>query len=177
MEIKTNGYYWINCLSRLEFRLFFLICFAATLIFAACTATNPVQQAPQDITLLKKWSGDYPVDELDRLPAGQRNLAAGYIGDSETFIPVWRAFMPEGILPAVDFSRNIVVFSRNTQFYNRNSILKVTLHDGTAEIIAMETMSAIPIENKVSMSLAVVPRAGIKVIQTQKGKIKVKPFK
>jgi hypothetical protein len=50
-------------------------------------------------------------------------------------------------------------------FYNRTRILKVMLKDGTADVIAMETMSAIPIGDKVAMAMVVIPRAHVKTIQ------------
>jgi len=128
---------------------------------------------PIDITILENWSGFYPVSQLDRLPEKQQDWAAGYIGDSETFIPVWRAFMPTEILPAVDFRKNIVVFTRNTRFYNRKSIITVTLQNGIAEIIAMETRTAMPIEEKVAMAMAVIPREGVMAIQAGDKKIQV----
>jgi len=139
-----------------------------------CAKTGAVNITPADLSLVEKWSGDYPVSELGRLPEGQQDTAAGYIGNAETFLSVWRIFMPTEILPAIDFSKNIVVFSRNIQFYNRQNILKVTLKDGTAEIIAMETMSAIPIEEKVAMAMAVIPRVGVKAIKAGAAEIKVK---
>jgi len=40
----------------------------------------------------------------------------------------------------------------------------MTVTNGVAEVLAMETMSAIPIEDKVGMSLAVVARQGITAI-------------
>ena len=128
---------------------------------------------PVDITLRETWSGEYPVSELNRLPTGQQDTPAGYLSNSETFTSVWQAFMPKEVLPVVDFSKNIIVFARNIQFYNRTSIFKVTLQGGTAEIFAMETMSALPIEEKVAMAMAVIPRAGIKAIQAGSEKIQV----
>lgn len=128
-----------------------------------------------EISLLETWSGDYPVPELERLPVGQQDTMAGYIGNAETFAPVWQAFMPNEPLPVVDFSKNIVVFTRNVQFYNRTSIFKVMLKDSTAEIFAMETMSALPIDDKVAMAMAVIPRQGVRAIQAGAEKIKVAP--
>ena len=58
-----------------------------------------------------------------------------------------------------------MVFARNTQFFNHISIGKVNVKNGVAEVLAMETMSAMPIEDKVAMSLAAVPRSGITAIQ------------
>jgi hypothetical protein len=171
----TAGRYWKKHFFVLQFVLISLALFSTTFYIYGCAATGTPNMDPVDISLLDKWSGDYPVSELARLPAGQQDLAAGYINDTDTFVPIWRAFMPTEILPAVDFSKNIVVFTRNVQFYNRTSILKITLQDGNAEIIAMETMSAIPIEEKVAMAMAVIPRKGIMTIQSGAEKIKVTP--
>ncbi|MBC2709559.1 MAG: hypothetical protein HGJ94_00660, partial [Desulfosarcina sp.] len=57
-----------------------------------------------------------------------------------------------------------VLFARNTHFYNRISIGKVNVKKGAAEVLAMETMSAMPIEDKVAISLVVVARQGITAI-------------
>jgi len=164
-------------MNQLKFALIFFLFSAstATFFFAGCAATGTTNMEPIDLSLLENWSGDYPVSELGRLPAGQLDTMVGYIGDSETFIPIWQVFKPNEDLPAVNFSKNIIVFSRNVQFYNRTSILKVMLKERTAEIFAMETMSALPIEDKVAMAMAVIPRKGIKFIQAGKVKIEVKP--
>ena len=69
-------------------------------------------------------------------------------------------------VPVVDFKQNLVVFSRNVRFYNRTRILKVVLEGGEAEVIAVETMSALPVRTKVAMALAVIPRQGFKSIRT-----------
>ena len=169
--------YWKKHFFVLKFVLIFLALFSTTFYIYGCAATGRANMDPMDISLIDKWSGDYPVSELARLPAGQQDLAAGYINNTDTFVPIWRAFMPTEILPAVDFSKNIAVFTRNTQFYNRTSIMKVTLQGGTAEIIAMETMSALPIEEKVAMAMAIIPRAGIHAIQAGPEEIKIIPFK
>ena len=66
----------------------------------------------------------------------------------------------------IDFKGNLVFFARNTQFYNRISIGQVKVANGVAEVLAMETMSAMPIEEKVAMSMAVVARQGITALQT-----------
>lgn len=175
------GRYRENTMYGLKFVLFLLFLWVVPFNMCGCTATNTINTPPDTalitIPLLEKWSGDYPVSELGRLPGEQQDLAAGYIGDTETFIPVWRAFMPGEILPAVDFSKNIVVFTRNVQFYNRTSIFKVELQDGAAEILAMETMSAIPIEEKVAMAMAVIPRKGVMSIKAGTEKIQVVDFK
>jgi hypothetical protein len=41
----------------------------------------------------------------------------------------------------------------------------------------METMSALPIEEKVAMAMAVIPREGVRTIRSGTGNIKVMDFK
>ena len=65
----------------------------------------------------------------------------------------------------LNFGKNLVVFSRNVAFYNRVNILKVTLKEGVAEILSMETMSAMPVEEKVAMALAEIPREGVRFLK------------
>lgn len=98
--------------------------------------------------------------ELDTLHAG-------------IFTGVWQAFKPRENVPEINFNRNLVVFSRNTHFYNRTSIAKVILKDCVAEILAMETMSAMPIEDKVAIAPAEVSQARIKFIQADTEQIPV----
>lgn len=174
--LVTAGRYWGNTLSPLNFVLFWVLLCAVPFLIGGCATTNTTNTLPVNIPLLEKWSGDYPLSELDRLPVGQQDTRAGYIGDTETFIPVWRAFMPEEILPAVDFRKNIVVFTRNIQFYKQTIILRVSLQSGIAEIIALETMSAIPIEDTVAMAMAVMPRHEVMAIQAGTEKIQVMDY-
>lgn len=144
---------------------------AGLLTYCAISPTH--NDKPRDLSLLQNWSGDYPVSQLNRLPLGQRNSRVGYLGDPATFATVWKAFRPNELVPDVNFKKHIVVFTRNFQFYNRTRIFKVELKDGVAEILAMETMSAIPIEDKVAMALAVIPRKGVKFIQAGSERIPV----
>jgi len=156
-------------------RLFpvFLLWIAFACILPGCAATAAHHSEPKALPIIQKWSGDYPVSQLNRLPKDQRASRVGYLGDAATFTIVWQAFKPGEKVPEVNFNRNLVVFSRNTDFYNRTSIAKVILKDSVAEIIAVETMSAMPIEDKVAMALAEVSRAGIKFIQADTEQIPV----
>jgi len=131
----------------------------------ACSPAAVQNGEPRDLTPSATWSGDYPVAAIDLLPAGQQQTRVGYIGDAATFTRVWQSFMPEEALPEVDFAINLVVFWRNVVYYNRTNIFKVTLTTGVAEVLAMETMSAMPVEDKVAMAMAVIPRAGVKAIR------------
>lgn len=123
------------------------------------------QAAGSEAEILQSWQGEYPVAKLKLLPEKQHELSVGYIADAKTFQGVWKAFKPGEDIPKIDFKANMVLFARNTQFYNRISIGKVNVTNGVAEILAMETMSAMPIEDKVAISLVVVAREGIIAIK------------
>ena len=141
------------------FLLIGLIC------LVACTPVAVQSSELRKLTPSATWSGDYPIAALDQLPPGQQQNRAGYIGDVDTFARIWQNFMPETALPAVDFENNLVIFHRNVVYYNRTNIFKVTLTEGVAEVLAMETMSAMPVEDRAAMSMAVIPRAGVKAIR------------
>ena len=116
--------------------------------------------------ILQSWQGDYPTAQLNLLPDNQRENAVGFIVNIETFKAVWNALEPKEAVPDIDFKTNVVLFVKNTQFYNRIRIGKVNVTNGVAEVLAMETMSAMPIEDKVAMSLVLVGRQGIKGVKS-----------
>ena len=154
--------------------IFTFMLWAALVGLVNCGAVFADQEEkPKNLTILQKWSGDYPVSELRRLPENLRTSPVGYLADAETFADVWQAFKPNEKMPDVDFKRNLVVFTRNVDFYNRTSIGMIKLVDGVLEIVAMETMSALPIEDKAAMAMAVIPRAGVKFIQAGTSRISV----
>ena len=141
---------------------------------------SPASKAPsgtlpqadsQAVSMKASWQGDYPVDGLDKLPAGQREAATGYIGDAQTFATVWRAFKPDAVVPPVDFEQDLVVFARNVRFYNRTRIAQVQIKGGVLQVLALETMSAAPIEAKVAMSLAVISRKGVEAIEASEKRV------
>jgi len=132
-------------------------------------ADAPFQQMQSfngDAKILQSWLGDYPTARLNLLPENQHENAVGFIDNTETFNAVWNAFKPEEALPSIDFNTNFVIFAKNTQFYNRIRIGKVNVTNGVAEVLAMETLSARPIEDKVAMSLVVLNRMGITGIRS-----------
>ena len=138
------------------------------------TKVDPPQPFSGEATIHHSWQGDYPLDQLHRLPEDLRQQSVGFIVDAETFKAVWNAFEPDETVPDIDFKTNLVLFARNTQFYNRIRIGKVNVTNGVAEVLAMETMSAMPIEDRVAMSLALVPRKGIESIQMSEGLLPVR---
>ena len=119
------------------------------------------------------WNGDYPVDQLALLAEKADQKGAGYIGDAHTFKAVWSAFKPGEHEPDIDFNENLVIFVRNIQYFNRIMIGKVILEDGVVNVMAMETLSARPIEDVVALSMAVISREGVDGIQTRDGVIQV----
>lgn len=150
----------------LKYLMAFLLCMicAFQVTIRGGLALSEAEDENADIVILQ-WNGDYPVKHLDQLPEGQRVSSVGYMSDSKTFAAVWQVFKPGEKLPEVDFSENLILFLRNVNFYNKIKILKCTHKDGAAEVTAMETLSANPIEDKVAMALAKVPRAGLTFIR------------
>ena len=134
---------------------------------------QPVSQTKTEVVIEQSWNGDYPVDQLKILPEKADQKGNGYIGDPATFSAVWAAFKPGESEPDIDFDGNLVLFVRNIRYYNRVSIGMVFLKNGVAEVIAMETLSARPIEEKVAMSMAVISREGVHGIQTRDGVLQV----
>ena len=139
-------------------------------------AEAPLQQIQPlngEAKILQLWQGDYPTAQLDLLPENQRENAVGFIDNTQTFKAVWNAFKPEEAVPHIDFNTNVVLFVKNIRFYNRIRIGKVDVTNGVAKVLAMETMSAIPIEDKVAMSMVVVSRQGITGVQSGDGIIQI----
>jgi hypothetical protein len=129
------------------------------------TKAAPAGALPANLAIVNKWDGDYPVSALKKLPRGQQKTVSGYIGDGATFADVWKSFKPGEKVPTVDFRKNLVVFTRNVKFYNRKAITKVTLLEGIMEVQGIETMTSVPVTNKVAMAMAEVPRQGVKTIR------------
>lgn len=129
---------------------------------------------PKDLHILQRWAGDYPLAQLDRLPEGQRQSRIGYLGDAGAFTQLWQVFKPGTPVPTLDFSKNIVVFARNVDLYHHTLIAKVILTRGVAEIIDVGSDSESPVEDKIAMALALIPRAGLEFIQRGKERIPVR---
>jgi len=143
---------------------------------AKAGAEEPLQQMKPlngEAKILQSWQGDYPTAQLDLLPGNQRENSVGFISNAEIFEAVWNAFKPEKAVPHIDFNTNVVLFVKNTRFYNRIRIGKVNVKNGVAEVLAMETMSAMPIEDTVAMSMVVVSRQGITGVQSGDGIIQI----
>lgn len=145
-------------------------------LFAGCAVRPGAGADSRELPILQSWNGDFPVLHLGQLPEGQYMSRVGFIPGTAVFNNIWQALRPGERVPPIDFKANIVVYARNVEFYNRLSILKVLVADGIVEIVAMETMTARPIGDKVAMALAVIPRAEVKYIQLD-GKLLAVPMR
>ncbi len=154
--------------------LTYLLCLSIACLSSISVAYTEAADQPKDLAIVNEWRGDYPVSALCGLPEGQRSARIGYVNTLPQFTDLWKAFKPGEKVPEVDFSKHLVVFARNVTFYNRNAIAKVLLKDNVVEILVRETMSAFPIEDRVAMSIAVIPRAGIDYIEAGTERIPVK---
>ena len=161
--------------------LFTLVSFLITGMLGACEETpkgkepNSSADNHQSTEVRDAWQGDYLVNDLDKLPAGQRQARVGYMADVKTFASVWQAFKPGEALPEIDFDRQLVLFTRNTTFYNRTRIAMVKLQDGLVDVLTTETMSAAPIEDKVAMASVVIHRKGVKALRGPDGPLPIAP--
>jgi hypothetical protein len=154
---------------RGAWRLWTLLVFA----LSGCVQAPVAEHPPAKLAIVQSWSGDFPVVELKRLPQGQQQSRVGYLASSTSFGTVWSVFKPGEAVPSVDFSRHMVVFVRNVDFYNRTAIAKIELKEGVLAVQAVETLSALPIEDRAAMAMAVIPRQGVRFIKSGPASIPV----
>lgn len=68
-------------------------------------------------------------------------------------------------VPAVDFDKNLVVFIGGDGSSQQMFITKISIKEGIAEVAADERSSGPTHEGGLALALAVVPRAGTKLIR------------
>ncbi|WP_300455677.1 hypothetical protein [Desulfobacula sp.] len=141
---------------------YFVVGFIVFFAFGGITEPFAAGHEPQNIAILQDWQGDYPVSEIHRLPVGMQSWRIGYINHATDLTAVWQVFKPGDKPPEIDFKHHLVLFARNVVFFNRIGIAAVLLKDGDAQVLVRETMSALPIEDRVAMALAVIPAAGVR---------------
>lgn len=137
------------------------------LLLFACTTSFDEKSVGLDgpVPILGLLSGDLALSALKLLPLEQQEMPVGYFSSQKQFDAVVQAIkVDDKTLPVVDFSHQIVLFVRNTTFYNRISIAQVKLEQDTLTVISMETRSAKPIVDKVAISLAVIDRGAASFI-------------
>lgn len=161
----------ILCISVTLFLIFLSSCTHS--IDNKAVQSQPMPPITGEAEIQQSWQGDYPVDQLTALSENANQPGIGYIADPIIFGKVWAVFKPGESEPHIDFKENLIIFVRNIQYFNRIQIGKIKLEKGIAEVLAMETLSARPIEDVVAISMAVVSRKGITGIQAREGIIKV----
>jgi len=135
----------------------------------SCQTTIKNETAKINKEILQQWQGDLPVSSLVLLPSESHQAGVGYINNTALLKAIWPHFQRGMVMPNIDFKHNVIVYHYNTQFYNRTRIFKVEVSYGVAEVFAMETLSATPIEDKVAFSMAVITREGIDSLKTRDG--------
>ena len=160
--------------------LFWALIFLGTLTFSSeAGVKSPVKnvssvgEKQNYLPILNRWSGDYPIAQLDRLKEWHAQAHGGYIGDEAAFASFWEAFKKGTVVPRVDFSKNLVVFVMGDGSYKQMFIAKVTLKDNVAEMVADGNTSGPSREGSLAAALAVIPRAGVKFVRVGKEQIAV----
>lgn len=153
---------------RFVLRLILLL----SVLFLISSCSQAVESQPETfrfpVPVLDSVGGDFPVAALSLLPDGQQNAPVGYLDTQLQLDRILANITPSGSLSQkVDFETQIVLFARNTNFYNRISIGQVLFEGETLKLVAMETMSARPIRDKVAISLVVIPRGEAKYLDVR----------
>ena len=131
----------------------------------AAGKNEPMVPRPPLLKMAASWSGEAPAAELQALPQWLPRLRAGCIGDEAAFAAFWTVFKPGSIAPRVDFDRHLVVFVARDSAYEQLAIVKVSLKDGAAEVVASGYRSAPARDDRLAVAAAVVRRSGIKALR------------
>ena len=141
----------------------------------AAGENEPMVPRPPLLKIAASWSGEAPAADLQALPQWRPTLRAGSIGDEASFAAFWAVFKPGSIAPRVDFDRHLVVFVARDSAYEQLAIVKVSLKDGTAEVVASGYRSAPARDDRLAVAAAVVRRAGIKLLKVGGEQAPVEP--
>lgn len=141
------------------------------------TAVTGVAMAdPISVKIEKKWAGSLPVKSLKLFPEKQRKSRLAYVSSEKQWEALWKAAGFEEKLPKVDFEKSLVVVAKNVRSLNRISVNSASLDNGILRVLALETRTARPIQDKVYCSILVVPRKGIeKLSDGGQTTIEIKP--
>lgn len=148
--------------------------------YAEAGVKNPIhssksfKEKEEYLPILNRWSGDYPIEPLDRFKNWHAQSSHwGYIGDEAEFASFWEAFREGKKAPEVDFGKNIVVFVSGDRTFKTIFIAKVTLKDHVAEMVADGNSSSSPSSDRLAMALAVIPRSGVHFVRWGREQIAV----
>jgi hypothetical protein len=128
------------------------------------------------VAVFKQWSGHFPVKQQKLLPRLEAKQDVGIIYDKKTFDAVWRAWSSEdeGPIPKVDFRKYLVVFLFN-ELVAEIKMTDFTLTAGTLTCkVQVEQRGARPTDVW-PIHMVVLPREGIRMINTGNGVFDVEP--
>jgi len=136
---------------------------------------EPIVAPPPFLKIVASWSGEASAAELAALPQWRPRLRGGCLGDEAAFAAFRQAVKPGTIAPRVDFSLNLVAFVARDSVYEQLSVVKVTLKDEAAEVVANGYRSGPPREGRLSVAAAVIPRAGVRFLRVNGEQSPVEP--
>ena len=132
---------------------------------SAHTNSLAPDSAPRRTPAFTTFHGDFLLLQLVRLPERFRETPYGIIDRDSELEAIWPGFHSyDGgsvSMPSVDFADQLIVFVRNTQFYNRIHLGTVNIIEGKGEIVTMETRSALPLIDKASFAMMVLNRKDV----------------
>lgn len=153
-----------------------LILLPLMLLLSACSMLSVDSTTVKDgsVQILGTLNGDLPVSSLRMFPTELQEQPVGYLSNQKQLDAVLQSIQAGGkSLPVVDFSSQIILFTKNTVYYNRLSIGQIVRKGETLTILAMETRSAMPITDKVAISLVIIERDGAEFIDAGKTKVTI----
>jgi hypothetical protein len=127
------------------------------------SVTSPAATAMPDTRIEpnQTWSGDLATAQMGTVALGRSAEGFALVTSLTDWQALWALYQPKAAVPSVDFTTHFVVCLRNTEFYNRMRLGMGLVQKGVLEPLAMETMSARPIEDQVAVTFASFPRQGI----------------
>lgn len=85
--------------------------------------------------------------------------------DEAAVASFWRVLKEGKKVPAVDFDKNLVVFIGGDGSFQQMFITKISIKEGIAVVAADGRSSGSTHEDGLALALAVIPRAGIRLIR------------
>lgn len=156
-------------------RLVLSILLLALTCLPAHAAGRGERAVPQGefVRIITSWSSETDAADLKALPQWLPKLRAGYITDQGSMAAFWKVFKPGTIPPKVDFQKNLVVFVAREALYRQLVVMKVTLKDAVAEVVANGNRDEESPPDRLSVAAAVIPRAGIDYLKVGKEQSRV----
>lgn len=160
-------------------RFFPFFAMACILAVSGCftTTVKPSDDAltAQIDTSSGGWRNDVPLTSLKKIKKFFHE-GIGRIDNNDDFELFWECFRdgnPRMLRPAVDFENAFVVMAYSPQFYNICQIIGVDVNRGIAVPIIRSTRTSMKIQDKVYMSVVVMPREGVLAVRSDDRTLKI----